>query len=117
MLPVLACAYFTATVKGESKAMDEYIDRTALGIGYADPKLFDNPAYANGWNSAIKIINEAPAADVAPVVHGRWLKAPYKYLVGTCSVCGCEPLMPSFRATPYNYCPNCGAKMDEEAVK
>ena len=74
MLPVLACAYFTATVKGESKAMDEYIDRTALGIGYADPKLFDNPAYANGWNSAIKIINEAPAADVAPVVHGKWIR-------------------------------------------
>lgn len=48
--------------------MAEYIDRTALGIGYADPKLFDNPAYANGWNSAIKIINEAPAEDVVHVV-------------------------------------------------
>ena len=26
--------------------MAEYIDRTALGIGYADPKVFINPAHA-----------------------------------------------------------------------
>ena len=44
--------------------MAEYIDRTALGIGYADPKAFINPAHAEGWNTAIQIINEAPSADV-----------------------------------------------------
>lgn len=51
-----------------------------------------------------------PAADVAPVRHGRWNDslariAPY------CSACG-----HSHRClirTP-NYCPNCGAKMDSE---
>ena len=54
------------------------------------------------------------AADVAPVVHGKWLKPEYEYHVGICSLCGCIPLKPAFRSTPYNYCPNCGAKMDEE---
>ena len=54
------------------------------------------------------------AADVAPVVHGKWLKPEYEYHVGICSLCGCVPLKPAFRSTPYNYCPNCGAKMDEE---
>ena len=82
--------------------MAEYIDRTALGIGYADPKAFINPAHAEGWNTAIQIINEAPAADVAPVVHGKWF--------GTvCTACG--------ESTSFyydcNYCPWCGAKMDE----
>ena len=48
--------------------MAEYIDRTALGIGYADPKAFINPAHAEGWNTAIQIINEAPVADVVEVV-------------------------------------------------
>ena len=54
------------------------------------------------------------AANVAPVVHGKWLKPEYEYHVGICSLCGCVPLKPAFRSTPYNYCPNCGAKMDEE---
>lgn len=57
-----------------------------------------------------------PAADVAPVVHGRWIGAP---LCGNdnckCSECG------SFHNIHANlrgeimqkYCPNCGAKMDE----
>ncbi len=47
-----------------------------------------------------------PAADVAPVVHGRWF--------GTvCTACG--------ESTSFYYdcayCPNCGAKMDEEERK
>lgn len=42
----------------------EYIERGALGIGKANRDLFDDPKYADGWNSAIEIIETAPAADV-----------------------------------------------------
>ena len=105
--------------------MAEYIDRTALGIGYADPKAFINPAHADGWNTAIQIINEAPAADVAPVVHGRWIYNPngmdWNLGAWQCSVCKCNNnnLPGNDKHNPYifqgsNYCPNCGAKMDEE---
>ena len=94
--------------------MAEYIDRTALGIGYADPKAFINPAHAEGWNTAIQIINEAPAADVAPVVHGQWV-----HVTGMNSKCSvCERYFPvnDFAKRPFdiNFCPNCGAKMDLE---
>lgn len=48
------------------------------------------------------------AANVAPVVHGTWERqelAPPSYLF--CSECG----FPKKRGT-WNYCPNCGARMD-----
>ena len=52
----------------------------------------------------------APAADVAPVVHGRWIptKAPFMNECKDCSVCGYRTVW----GHRYNYCPNCGAKMD-----
>ena len=46
-------------------------------------------------------INQIPAADVAPVVHGRWTTD------GICNQCGCD--IPPGEDT---YCPNCGARMD-----
>lgn len=64
--------------------------------------------------------NSIPAADVAPVVHGTWEEVEYDdgwcEEVGIkCSACGDEwvtldgekPQLHNF-----NYCPNCGAKMD-----
>ena len=46
----------------------EYIDRIALGIGFCNPEIFESKEYARGWNSAIKIIENAPTADVVEVV-------------------------------------------------
>ena len=67
--------------------------------------------------------SDAPAADVAPVVHGRWDDLPNEYMsvasktgayhgnATTCSVC--HEVNPNAYKT--NYCPNCGARMDGEA--
>ena len=48
-----------------------------------------------------------PAADVAPVVHGRWIGSAYDFC---CSACGVYQ-------NPYtgrtNFCPNCGAHMKD----
>lgn len=53
-----------------------------------------------------------PAADVAPVVHGYNLDKEWPSLF-QCSVCkwSCSDTIPGDTAE-YNYCPNCGAKMD-----
>ena len=52
--------------------------------------------------SGCKVIDEAPVIDAVPVKHGEWT-----VINGcvSCSVCG-EPNM------EWNYCPNCGAKMN-----
>ena len=58
-------------------------------------------------------VDKIPSADVAPVRHGRWIETG-KGLLGTASYkCSdCEFPMPFYNG--YNYCPNCGAKMDLE---
>ena len=48
--------------------MAKYIDIESFGIGEVKREVFNDPAYAAGWNSAIKILLDATAADVAPVV-------------------------------------------------
>ena len=64
-------------------------------------------------NYATLILREAPTIDVAPVRHGRWVSVPHK-LARVCSVCNRdEPYkFADIDADVYDYCPNCGAKMD-----
>lgn len=59
-------------------------------------------------------IENAPVIeDVAPVVHGRWVKTDYKPMIFTkCSVCGRRVEIQN----KSNYCPKCGAKMDRGGV-
>lgn len=54
-----------------------------------------------------------PAADVAPVVHGRWI-ADGDFVI--CSQCEAEMNQKNSLGmeNSKNYCPNCGAKMDLE---
>lgn len=46
--------------------MPKYIDFDALGVQSCNPDVFVNKGYAEGWNSLIKILHDAPAADVEP---------------------------------------------------
>lgn len=58
-------------------------------------------------------IERLSAADVVPVRHERWIEKPYLLGISRfCSACGSNYGMPH---EVYNYCPNCGAKMDKEA--
>lgn len=94
--------------------MSDYIDRVALGIGLCNRDVFKNKGYADGWNAAVKILKEAPAADVQAVKHGKW-KLCYEdwrmQIAGDeCSACGFQHYGTCI--SHYHYCPNCGAKMD-----
>lgn len=61
---------------------------------------------SRGW--AEYLLENTTTADVAPVRHGRWDCD----MGGVwCSVCG------EYSEGEWDYCPYCGAKMDEEAEK
>lgn len=51
---------------------------------------------------------ELPAADVRPVVRGRWLAQDGDTMLSACSVCGFP-----CGAYSFQYCPNCSADMRE----
>lgn len=87
--------------------MADYIEREAAfnTILKIVPKV-DDDGYC--WvirGDAAKAVDSIPSADVAPVRHGRLLN-PNPY--GECSSCG---YLIDIRDS-YNYCPNCGAKID-----
>lgn len=77
--------------------------------------------YCATWNrglvTAFDEIQAIPAADVAPVVHGEWINKtiPYRADVEQRVDCSaCKHIFFHTSALTYNYCPNCGAKMDGE---
>ena len=93
--------------------MVEYIKREAV-IDLIT-RRYENPEICT------QEINSIPAADVVPVVQGRWERDPASYWRWTpsgavavtrttyrCGLCGRGTTVKS------NYCPNCGAKMDGE---
>ena len=101
--------------------MAEYIEREALrdsveSIDWYSVYRGKLTTGANSENALYKAndiysaIDNAPAADVAPVVHGRWGNngIPGSMLCG-CSACGF-----TCGASSFFYCPNCGSKMDGE---
>lgn len=114
--------------------MAEYIERTeelmlAMNAGaraIENTKRYHGVVYIKGLFSenpkeipylrAVKVLREAsdaPAADMAPVVHGRWeFLGPNRLIkecmCGTCSACKVR----SKYIVNTMLCPNCGAKMD-----
>lgn len=89
--------------------MAEYIERENA-IAWFMP-------YAHAGESidadvVISDIKGMKAADVATVRHGRWVptEAPFMNECEDCSVCGYRTVW----GHRYNYCPNCGCKMDLE---
>lgn len=71
---------------------------------------------AYGFDQAFSVVENMPSADVAPVVHGRWEceldnKGWNKH---TCSLCGYMKRTDIHVSLGWNFCPNCGAKMDAE---
>lgn len=95
--------------------MAEYINRECLLDAMQAEReglrpLYDN--YALGFEKGILLVKCFPYADVAPVVHGRWdVKVGMNFFrERICPVC-----KKRIESNFWDFCPNCGARMDGDA--
>ena len=100
--------------------MNEYIDRDALRQAVLEsqhnnphPRGMAHIAHDCEHAHFVAMIARFPAADVAPVVHGRWVSVAGKR-DRICSRClHNEPYKNADDdAEVFEFCPHCGAKMD-----
>lgn len=65
--------------------------------------------WVNAWQeAALSALRPVSREQVEKVWHGRWIKHEG---YDECSECHAKSIF------GYNYCPNCGARMDKEAVQ
>ena len=82
--------------------MSALIDRkTAIKAIDDLPNCYNG--YSDTYDKAyiIGVLEELPSVEK----HGRWIEIDDHYLCGNCGA--------SYHGVDLNYCPNCGAKMDE----
>ena len=93
--------------------MSKYIRAVVAAMAIADK-------YGIPLGDLVDTFADIPAADVAPVRHGEWLKAEDDYCglnIIQCSICHeewCFEIDDDVIDLNYHYCPHCGAKMDKE---
>lgn len=99
--------------------MADYIERTAAIEAFedGDPDIVEE---YDGWDCGCEfgfsrtnirtILQSVPTADVAPVIHGHWIRRGSSWY---CSYCdkGYRITCGSVAANNHHFCPNCGAKM------
>lgn len=111
--------------------MDEYISReAAVDAGYlsdwyissvgVEPPVWTDAHIDELLNDFLVIPKDTKVADVQPIKHGRWI-AENRDNRGyadcyTCTNCNCYSYTYTLmKDCEYEYCPNCGARMDGDA--
>lgn len=105
--------------------MADLISREALlnGDDVCGVTEYDEDGFSMRYKAVpVEAIRQAPAVDAEPVKHGKWDDSG-RYAFGDgslairCSECGCALHEDEYQKYYWNYCPNCGAKMDLEGDK
>ena len=85
--------------------MPRYIEADALMVAFDDADLLTP--------EIMSVVEDAPSANVAPVVLGAWELMPGEH-IHWCSVCHEEPHKAEHGYEILSkHCPNCGARMED----
>lgn len=98
--------------------MTGYIDADKLREYLEKEAESDDVKYSfigTGVQATISVIKTFPLEDVKPVTHSHWIEKKYRISPDTFISNACCNACDGINKTGYtNYCPHCGAKMDEE---
>ena len=99
--------------------MAEYIDRANLiaRIEYYATHTTEGKGEHYAYSVVLNEVLNRPAADVVPVVHGKWIRPHWKNsdYCCDCSECGGEAMHREYQWNKkgiYPICPSCGAEMN-----
>lgn len=90
--------------------MDEYINRKKTKRELSEWCISLHNPHLLSRDDTMFLLDNIPAADVAPVVHGQWVthyRSGTTVAEGYVSTC-CD----MWNNRKSDYCPNCGARMD-----
>ena len=91
----------------------EYIECELLDKAMTAAAVNDKDKNRRTWAKAICVLHDIPAADVAPVVHGKWIT---HYRSGTIVAEGyVSTCCDMWNNRKSDYCPNCGVRMDGDS--
>lgn len=91
--------------------MEELARKRVVDTPTSGPTYMRYVAQLNERTAFKSMVFDAPAADVAPVVHGKWIMDGKDH----CHCSECKEGRNIRTQIGWNFCPNCGAKMDKEA--
>lgn len=103
--------------KAAIEAAEHAYDEWNLAMAAADGKREINLVFKRQelCKAVASVFGGAPAADVAPVVHGRWIYEEETFSTSSgyrCSACRRPRWLSPDVPEAFEYCPKCGAKMD-----
>lgn len=90
--------------------MTRLIDADAL------MEIYARYEFTSDMGDAMEILDNAPTVDAVQVRHAHWIwkgdEGDSRFM---CSECKCKEYVPTCMGVPdiWEYCPNCGARMDE----
>lgn len=93
--------------------MAEYINREKTKRELSEWCISLNSPHLLSRDDTMFLLDNIPAADVAPVVHGQWVthyRSGTTVAEGYVSTC-CD----MWNNRKSDYCPNCGARMDGDS--
>ena len=101
--------------------MPELIDREvtqllfAAAINQFSENWLQDKLTKNGLLIAKQIVSKQPTIEAEPVRNGRWKKKNGEIYCSSCKKCNWSESF-ELMLRRFNFCPNCGARMDGEEV-